>query len=333
MKSDMTLRKDYTGIDIVKFLSAFAVIAIHCRHEGLAGGREWPDVIGWFLGLAVSFFFIASGFLVSRASERSSIDSLEKKAFLRKRALNLFRIYICWLVVYIPIAIYTYVADDTVWWKAVAGYVYKAVISGHSNWAWQLWFVYSMAVVFLIYSFTSFSRRSNFVLFLLFVSISLLNYFHRELGIEGLSGLYLLTHSILGGGMCISAGVLLYQYFDRINLVATVAVSLALSIVLKYFNFGFYEFFGGIGLFLLALSFNPQSNKIFLVMRRLSMWIYYLHMAVVFAVYQIIIHSTLQVTLLQVFIIDASISFLLAYIVDYCQRNIEGLRFLGKLVK
>ena len=34
MKSDMTLRKDYTGIDIVKFLSALAVIAIHCRHEG-----------------------------------------------------------------------------------------------------------------------------------------------------------------------------------------------------------------------------------------------------------------------------------------------------------
>lgn len=333
MKSDMSLHKDYTGIDIVKFLMAFAVIAIHCRHEGLAGVREWPAAVGWFLGLAVAFFFIASGFLVARASERSFMDSFEKKAFLRKRALNLFRIYICWLVVYIPIAIYTYVADDTVWWKAIAGYVYKAVISGHSNWAWQLWFVYSMGAVFLIYSFTSFSRRSNFVLFLMFVSISLLNYFYRELGIKGLSGFYLLTHSVLGGGMCISAGVLLNQYYDKINLVAAVAVSLALSILLKYFNFSFYEFFGGIGLFLLALSFNPRSNKIFLVMRRLSMWIYYLHMAVVFAVYQIIIHSTLQVSLLQVFIIDATISFLLAYIVDYCQRNIEGLRFLGKLVK
>lgn len=43
MIGDLSTRRDFTGIDICKFVMAFAVIAIHCRHEGLVDPLVWPN--------------------------------------------------------------------------------------------------------------------------------------------------------------------------------------------------------------------------------------------------------------------------------------------------
>lgn len=333
MISDLSTRRDFTGIDVCKFVMAFAVIGIHCRHEGVVGPREWPWLMAWILGLAVSFFFTASGFLVARSVCMGASGRIEQKSMLRKRALNLFRIYACWLIVYLPIAVYSYVADDVVWWKAIAGYLYKMVISGHSNWAWQLWFVYSMAVVFLIYTFTSFTRSTNIVMFGAFLLVSLLNLCYTDCSITTLAPFYILTHSVLGGGICISVGILLYQYFNKIHVGATIVICFALSIALKMMDVKYFEFFGGIALFLTALSINPKSNNMFRLMRRLSMWIYYLHMIVVFTVYQTIMHDDFHPTLWQVMAIDSILTLALAYVVVYFQQNIPSLKILSKLIK
>jgi len=157
---------DLTGLDIVKFLMAFAVIAIHCRNEGLVGASEWPLGIEWIVKMAVPFFFIASGF---------------------------------WLLIYLPIAIYVYVGDGTIWWKAVAGYVYKVLTGGHSLWAWQLWFIYSMAFVFLLYSITLLSKHTVIALFVFFIMLSFINSAFVQYGIQSLKWVYVLTHSTLGG--------------------------------------------------------------------------------------------------------------------------------------
>ena len=191
---------DLTGLDIVKFLMAFAVIAIHCRHEGLVGASEWPLGIEWIVKMAVPFFFIASGFLLARRFDGVDIPTDEQRNVLRRRALTLFRIFGFWLLIYLPIAIYVYVGDGTIWWKAVAGYVYKVLTGGHSLWAWQLWFIYSMAFVFLLYSITLLSKHTVIALFVFFIMLSFINSAFVQYGIQSLKWVYVLTHSTLGGG-------------------------------------------------------------------------------------------------------------------------------------
>lgn len=196
--------KDIAGIDVIKFLMAFAVIAIHCRLSELHGETEWPKAIGFIVSLAVPFFFIASGFLLSRRIDSGNLTDLEKQRFIRKRSLVLFRIFICWLIVYLPIAIYSYSTEGTPLFKAITGYLYKAILSGHSMWAWQLWFVYSMAWVFLLFSFVKLSDRNLIILGLLFIITTILNIGFQKYVISSFKWLYILTHKTLGGGGFIS---------------------------------------------------------------------------------------------------------------------------------
>ena len=187
---------DLTGVDIVTFMMSFAVIAIHCR-----GTREWPSEIGWVLGAAVPFYFIASGYLLGRKIENDNISEHQQRCMLRERSFRFFRIYAYWLIVYLPLAIYSYIADGTVWWKAIAGYAYKIFFSGHSNGAYQLWFVYSMACVFMIYSFISLSKKKLWMLIAIFASVSVINSCYKSFDLKQFELFWLLTHSTLGGGI------------------------------------------------------------------------------------------------------------------------------------
>ena len=177
-------RNDYTGIDIFKFLMAFAVIAIHCRLDNIMGDRDWPHPIGFIIGMAVPFFFITSGFLIAQKIDNPKITDIKKRLLIRKRSYTIFRIFLYWLIIYLPIAIYSYISDGTVVCKAIAGYIYKVATGGHSIWAWQLWFIYSMAWVTLIYSITLLSTRTTTLLMLSFTVISLVNIGFQTYGLS-----------------------------------------------------------------------------------------------------------------------------------------------------
>lgn len=196
---DTSVSKDYTGIDIFKFLMAFAVIAIHCRLDNIMGEGDWSRPVRYILGMAVPFFFITSGFLISQRISDSNISDTDKQLLLRKRAYTIFRIFSYWLIIYLPIAIYSYISDGTDIWKAIAGYIYKVATGGHSIWAWQLWFIYSMAWVILIYSVTLLSTRTTILLMLAFTIISLITTGFQTYGLSILKWPYILTHSTLGG--------------------------------------------------------------------------------------------------------------------------------------
>jgi surface polysaccharide O-acyltransferase-like enzyme len=141
----------FAGIDWIKFLMAFTVIAIHSKQQQYTIG-DYPTVVNRFCSIAVPFFSTVSGFLMARKLAGIT-DTAEKQTVLRNRSLQLFRLCGYWLLIYLPIAVYCLlVLKGMVWWKAAGSYVANLFLSGSSAYAWPLWFIYSMAIVCFIYS-------------------------------------------------------------------------------------------------------------------------------------------------------------------------------------
>lgn len=163
-----------TGIDITKFIMSFAVIAIHVS-AGSCTGIPLPTGVEYIVRLAVPFFFICSGFLVTRKIELMEYDDIS--AMFRKRSLQLFRIFGIWLLIYLPITIYHSIEKPKTIWKIIGGYIANVFLSGESYLAWPLWFIYSMAIIFLIFSFINIlKKRSVILLFMIFLSVPILEY-------------------------------------------------------------------------------------------------------------------------------------------------------------
>lgn len=133
------------------------------------------------------------------------------------------------------------------------------------------------------------------------------------------------------GGMCMTAGVIIYKIRYMYRHISTAVIFLITSIFLYIFELPFYDIIGGCAFFIFALNISIPSNPLFLTLRRLSMWIYYLHMIVVFGILQLL--PTYEMTLLQIFIIASLMTLLFSIIIDYSQRKIYGLRFLEILIR
>lgn len=164
--------KTYAGLDVWKFVMAFAVITIHSRTEKYAFG-VYPDYISWFISLAVPFFFIVSGFLLAQKLHKlNSIN--EKKNLLLSRSKQMFKLFASWLMVYFPIYIYCAITNDKPWYKDIVIYFQKVIFFGESDFAWPLWYIYSMAIVcYLLYLFFYKSNKSRIVLAVTFFSAAL----------------------------------------------------------------------------------------------------------------------------------------------------------------
>ena len=104
------------------------------------------------------------------------------------------------------------------------------------------------------------------------------------------------------------------------------------SFILYVYELPIFALLGGLSLFILALHINPVTKPVFLTLRRLSMWIYYLHMIIVFFVVTFIV-PLFRFTLVEVFVIDAILTVIVAYFVDYCQCNVKYLAPLSLLIK
>jgi hypothetical protein len=282
MENNIINTQTYAGVDILKFAIAFLPVAQHSLFE-----QSFITVEDHTL--AVPYFFIVSGFLLGKKMERiQSLDDRKKE--LLRRALILFKLFGKWLLIYLPLAVYFYwISNPTPFLEAVGNYVWHAVIRGDTAYGWHLWFIYSMAILQLVYMFLLYRHRhSCLMLFLFFAALHLIYY----LCVHDISNeriLYLMRVIIkkqLGGGLYITFGILLYRFIyqlenqSRIVLIGLMA--LLICCVLNTFSLPFAALAGGCGLFMLALSLPIKSSEFTLRLRNQSMWIYYIHMYPIF---------------------------------------------------
>lgn len=328
------VNRQLPGVDLAKFVMAFAVIAIHVSARS-AVGLAFPETVQWFIALAVPFFFITSGYLLGKKlADTSQIQ--QKRELLLGRSRNLFKIFICWLIIYLPITIYIYSLRDYPLWKDVLSYLRCVIINGESQYAWPLWFIYSMAIVCFILSKALFRKYSLTVLTTAFIIVNFLN---NSVSLGYISGgnqfvslFNTLTSRTLGGGIYIIAGIIIYKYETRLSNYYSVISLIIYSIVSYFLNLPFSALSGGVAIFLFSLLLKPHESATYLILRKLSMWIYYIHMLVIFPYITIAHHYNHSLNLWSTYVICSIITFIVAIILNWLSST-NRFKWLNALIK
>lgn len=183
------------GVDFVKYIMAFAVVAIHF---GACEGKDfsYPKILQWFNAAAVPFFFLCSGFLLQR--KLAAIDSSAlRRTMILKRVRKLFRLWVSWLILCLPMTIYALRNDTLI--SALKAYVYQLAIYGWEFHAAPLWFLYSMMWVFLAIALCQGFRKYKTALLGLFLTIGFSNWLSAHSTLPLLPQLKTLTANTLGG--------------------------------------------------------------------------------------------------------------------------------------
>lgn len=139
------------------------------------------------------------------------------------------------------------------------------------------------------------------------------------------------AQDIRGGGIYLLTGFVIHRIKGYLLSPLWSVPIILVSICLYAFDLMFYDIIGGVALFLLSVKISVVSNNVFIVMRRLSMWIYYIHMIVIFILS--IVLPTSKMSLIQFFLISSFLSFIISTILDYLSMRVRTLKFLQFLIK
>lgn len=290
------------GVDIIKFIMSFAVIAIHAPEYLWPNERNYYWLIDWIIRLAVPFFFITSGFLIQKKMDNLANQNICRE-YLRTRASKLFRIWAIWLFIYIPLALWGMHDMEVSMPQLCLTYIEGILLTGRSIHAQPLWFIYSMAIIIWMWSFFLKKRAWLWILFISFVGLSLLGVYNQMYW----KNKYVqdVVVWVLGGGLPITSGALLYSYRIKLQLVNNYILSLTcilLSLILYILQLPFYPFIGGCAIFLLSYYIRPQWKVNYLALRKESMWIYYMHMYIIIAAMIVVRQFNLSLSRICLFI-------------------------------
>ena len=164
-------KKTFEGIDLIKFLCAMLVVSIHAAPFGQTGfvfNRLMNFGIQHYLArLAVPFFFMSTGFLVFR---KQPLENFSFRTGARY-AWKMYRLYLIWTVIYIPLIINKYFTGFHISLPAAVGVIRNFIFTGSYV---HLWYLNASAFALLLISFLLCRRvriRSmliiSFVLYLL----------------------------------------------------------------------------------------------------------------------------------------------------------------------
>lgn len=188
---DNSMKLNYYGLDIGKFLMAIGVVAIHTNPLKDCQNQLLVTVFGNIVTLAVPFFFMASGFLIFQRMGKDicSQDSLEA---LKKRTRQFVGIYLVWTLLYLPCAIYSYMLDDYGIIFHLADFIRKFLFLGSNSYSTQLWyvqkFIWAMILLYVLLKKKVSLKRILLLSILAYVSGVWINYMldiHYETGIAG----------------------------------------------------------------------------------------------------------------------------------------------------
>lgn len=328
-------KKNFYCIDLFKYIMALAVVTIHTGAINI--NYEYPPIVVWFIRSAVPFFFIVSGFFIARKLYESKTKE-KRQHFLRKRAIQLIRIFSIWLIIYFPLSVYYYVKNDFSLIQSILSYCTSIIFFGESPYSWPLWFIYSLSIVTFLLSFT---YNKNFKKFLILVALLsyLSNYFvnYTELDSFRIIKLFnMLLGRTFGGGIYILTGIYLYKFISRGHLdyknsCFIVISALLLSMILFYYKLPFWELGSGLGFVMMGLYINLRVSSFWKKLRIQSMWIYYSHMYVIVIMW--IIFPDLLQNYYIIFIASVYlVSIILAYLL-YRIQMIHSCSKIGNLIR
>lgn len=270
---------DLPGVDVLKLVMAFAVIAIHAPEYLWPDNRVWPMWFEWFIRLAVPFFFIASGFLIQRKLEVVEEISLRRHKLLSKSRV-IYKTWALWTLIYLPLTIWGVSKETTSLAGIIQQVIYDWTVCGHAVYAQHLWYVYSLGFVLAVWGMlnTLNDMRTIIVFIVVFFAIGCIQ--HLALLPSALSDVF---RWIMGGGLPVFTGALLFKiintrHLNVFQLLIFANILIILSLICFIKSIPFFSLLGGAGFFIIGYIVKACTNMNFQITRKESMWIYYLHM-------------------------------------------------------
>ena len=94
----MIKRKQYQGLDVMKFVMALLIMLSHTQSEYALDGSTLLHYLLATSNLGVPFFFCCSGFLFF--TKIRQLESEEQREYYKKWSLRIGKMYLCWSAIY-----------------------------------------------------------------------------------------------------------------------------------------------------------------------------------------------------------------------------------------
>ena len=162
------VQKEYKVLDVMKFVMAIVVVAIHTRPEMSFSSPFVRWLFESVYSIAVPFFFMASGFLLFR---KISLPLNEDGEFrLMSYLKRMCRLYLVWTIIYLPLTIYGFYLDGLPLLKSIAVFFRNTLLVGENFMSWPLWYLLALIVaVSIIYMLLKLKLSINWIIFISFL--------------------------------------------------------------------------------------------------------------------------------------------------------------------
>ena len=144
-------RMNLNGLDLFKFIMAILVVAIHTRPQD-SFSAAWADkTASSITGLAVPFFFLASGYLLARKFKGMYYEKENRPAVL-KSLKRIVKLYLIWTAIYFPVSAYAYYKNGYSIIYSIAVTARRILFRGQFENIQVLWYLLSTvyALIFIL---------------------------------------------------------------------------------------------------------------------------------------------------------------------------------------
>lgn len=301
--SNTAAGRKYNSIDLCKLIMAILVIAIHTHPLENCTNRTVLTIYNQITQMAVPFFFLSSGYLLS-AKFSSFSDAQKNIGITFRQTGKILKMYLVWSLIYLPLAILDNWRSGTSFLDNLLSYIRGLVFIGEHYNSWHLWYLLS-TVYALILVMALFRFRLNVKKWIIVVSSILgLSIFMDEIAayskvlptvlhlFRTLVALTTVNGRILQGAFFIPIGILMGNknmslwkclvLFTGCFCANFFIENTAISTILTYVC--------GVALFGILLHINLKEHYIYIILRKLSTDIYLIHMYI-FSFYCSLIHK------------------------------------------
>lgn len=148
-KRYMEMRRQYQGLDVVKFLLALLVAQRHIVQIYFGADSRWRILLNnWLSNLAVPVFFIAAGFLLF--GKCSDLDDREKdRKTVFRYCARILKMYVLWSILYLPVDWYNWYHGERLIGKGLLSWFHSFLVCSTIP---QLWYLPALALAcFLVW--------------------------------------------------------------------------------------------------------------------------------------------------------------------------------------
>lgn len=288
-------KKDFKGIDFIKFIMAILVVAVHTHpFEGLNDNiftQHWKVI----LRLAVPYFFIASGFLLFSKVNKLH-DKASQLAKIKQYIIKIIKLYLSWTIIFLPITIWYFATNDSSIFMDFLQFIKGVILMGQNHYSWPLWYLLSMIyslllIYFLIYKNQTFSSILVVSACVFLISILMNFIINSESSYDLILVLRKLIKYALGSGrlflgmLYIMIGGLFVDYKIRFSKEIWVLL-FSIGLIFQYFKVPFVSPFLFVLLptviFHISLNMDLKILKHGYFFRKSSTVMYFTHMIIFF---------------------------------------------------